>query len=158
MNTKCLSSIFFSECMSKTESILSIMIYVIYGAAYSPLTIYLLMALMTVVLHFIIISNRKDESLCLGNMYHCLELGHKAMMCPVCHDMYLWMDTYIHCGLPWHLYITRYGWGIFCIYTLSVRFGFCRYERSLSVPPEPSGSLKRVCWYIRTWAVNLISW
>ena len=51
--------------------------------------------------------------------------------------------------------------GLICsscqLITLSVRFGFCRYERSLSVPPEPGGSIKRVCWYILTWAVNLIS-
>ena len=38
-------------------------------------------------------------------------------------------------------------------HTLSVRFGFCRYERSLSVPPEPRGSIKRVCWFL-SWQIT----
>ena len=38
-------------------------------------------------------------------------------------------------------------------HTLSVRFGFCRYERNLSVPPEPRGSIKRVCWFL-SWQIT----
>ena len=39
------------------------------------------------------------------------------------------------------------------VLTLSVRFGFCRYERNLSVPPEPRGSIKRVCWFL-SWQIT----
>ena len=80
----CEASVHSVKCVSKIKSVLSIIIYVVYGAVLFPIT-HLSCGCenMTVLYHIIII---KSE---VWTINHYLGLGHETMVCAVCLAMYL---------------------------------------------------------------------